>query len=252
MKTVADLIAPQTEEKQKEVPKAQALKIRRAQIELAILHECPLEAPAPTISNEDDCAFFGQEGAWVSFNKRFEDDWKASWLLELLESNGWTPLPATSVVWDNYASQVEPGALEDIPKIKYPGSNQHKFTSGTPVAPLWVKLSRFGGPKVLAYYRTPQGRTVKVHIESGIPAAVYANRHDVLRGDWYYDHGTAGVNYPEAWNEIIVDGKLEAQIGCANAHCYTQQSLDGYIRWVQDYPQSTVLLPSVIAKYLEK
>lgn len=197
---------------------------KRIEIKGRILAQLPAELPAPTISNEDS-RFFDVPGAWLSWRASysFEAPTKGSQLLAALEGAGFEPVPVTVCRWGSWRPQPEPGALEAIPETK----RRDTLTDATIVAPLWLEPSPHGGPEARAYYRK-DGMIYKVTVPAPWTAGITARRIKT-RGNWYYEHGTARLLYPEAWHAIrTADGTSIAGIShLSRAYVDTEQGISG-------------------------
>lgn len=185
------------------------------------------ELPPPLISNESARAFFDQPGAWLTWSAPFYgENFTGADILRGLEAAGFTPMPATLCKWDDYRPHTEPGRLDDIPEKK----GRYTLTDATPIAPLWIEVNGHTGPEARAYYRAgDRVYKVSVPVPAGI-ACVTARRIEV-RGDWYYDRGSARLHFPQAWHAIGPDnGDRVAGIAAqSRAWRDTEQGISGSI-----------------------
>ena len=222
---------------------------RRIEIKGRVLGVLPETLPAPTISNEDS-KFFDAPGVWLSWRSRYrhEDQIPGSAILAALEANGFEPLPVTVCKWDSWRATPEPGDLEAIPEAK----GRYTLTDVTIVAPVWLEPRQHCEPEARAYYRK-EGTIYKVSVPAPRTMGITARRIET-RGNWYFEHGTARLRYPEAWHAVrTADETSIAGIShLSRAYVDTEQGISGAL-YFELYTEQTAcpLSPSQFLAALE-
>lgn len=245
MKTIGDMRADFEEKVRK-----QRETIER---ELATLSELPQNLPAPVVLNSNK-KFFDKEGAWLSFgNIVGRDEYPSSLVLQSLEKHGIKPMGATLVKWDNYRPSVEPGFQFDIPESK----GRYKTTWTDTICPLWLMYSQHTKTQACAFYLTPRGKVLYIHLYLSLPFHAHANM-ERNSGNTKYVAGTQKLVYPDHWNALYdcaEDGGdiCLAQIS-SHSRAYIENdrtSLNGRLMWTPTGLQDEFeLTPSQMLKQL--
>lgn len=219
------------------------------EIEREALSELPDHLPMPSVSNESDRGGLSPF-AWFSFSRSYGETWTGAEVLAALESAGFTPQPSSIVKWDNYRHTPQPLPCEELPQTK-PGSfgSTYELTNCAPLFPMWLDANPHTGCKAVAFYRSPKGRTVQVHVPGPASFYAYAERKNAP-GEWYYVSGTAAPRFPQAFHDVANAGGL--QIEChTRAHLLPPHGLDAvlYFEPIEERPSATpaTLLAALLA-----
>jgi hypothetical protein len=238
--------------------KARAVKeAAEREAEIAILQELPAETSAPLVSSVGNAY---PEGVYATVNFTGpsydpEKTFDPVAILREIEAAGWKPLPATLTKRADYRPSPEPGLQDDLPEVR----NRNKLTDSWPICPLWFVPEQYCGSHARAFYRTPSGKLVCVHVRTPAAACSLAARRIEYRGGWRLDRTSGQLSHPDRWHEIRTpDGEPVAQ-KAASSHAVvdTEQGMSGAMYWEPntdhaDFPMTPADMLAYLLAALEK
>lgn len=151
-------------------------------------------------------------------------------VLEALEAAGWRFMPATKVKWDNYRPSVMLGYANDVPEKR----NRYTVASAEAIGPLWITdkqgIELGGRPKAHAFYKTPNGLTVKVSVPA--PQGYYVNGDIANRGPEGYEETyfqNPSMHVPHLGRAVYDGAECVGHIDIDGAWHDTDQSISGRV-----------------------